>query len=358
MLEAIHGEKHIYELAQLVSMAVAVDHLSQSPVQVEGFVAGSTTAVNSLLRLLVESKLTMKGRSHRIEDQASLSTNIEEDLKSAQSNSTTTYESLAIDLSEQFDTLWEVSLFEYAFRFVTGTHQLITPDQVIVCAAALDSEQVAQLDKSGQLELLTEAVYESTYEDHVEFVVDSDDSLNADVPTVTQDDVIRTHRKRLLTTAHEAGAYSLIPVVATAYPGGGETCSLSALFRNLYVLHSEDRVMYLDTDGAGWAQDTLLLNSGMHLWQYLNDTVIRPIYDEFDHLLAAESAARLEQCIQQAGSLSRYYPSLAYGDLDLTDEETQRDTSSRRTYSHLNNRLERLGRAIAGKRRSAVQEFL
>lgn len=358
VLTTTQSETHVYDVARLLSACLALESAETPSIELPGFVADASTAGKSLLRLLVESRLTTAGRRYqsRSADQPS-DPQASPHIDPAEIDAPT-YSSLAAALANRFAATWQIDPFEYAFRFVTGTHQLLSPDQVVVCAARIDLDRVAQLDWVGQVELLVDTVQEATFEDQVAIIDDDDVLADLRVQTVSRREVQKTHRRRLLELVSDKQLYSMLPLVATSYPGSEQQRSLSTIIHNLYAVSTDARKLYLDKRGAEWARDTLLLKLSIDLWQEYVEQVLYPSYDRFSSVFSTESASHLQRAIKEEYRLSHIHPRLSRTGSVLDETRGNQMPITEQSDSHLTARLDRLGRAIATQDESKIAEFL
>lgn len=350
ILKTVRTETPLYRPAQFAATILALQPLSDRTVQVPGFVSGTRSATASILTLLAESQLATSIKSYSKQTAALDSDPPVEDLDSAE---TITYRTLASVLTSRFDHTWEIDPVTWSFRLATTSKQLLPPDWVLVRAAAIDDDTLRGLTDGEQLELLADAAREVTYED-VQFIV-GDTSLELDsVSTVGRDEVIQTHQRRFLKRALSAEAYTLVPAVATTYPGKDENQSLASLLQQVYVVNSEERVMYRDQNG--WAADTRLLDLTSQVWQLRNEGFLTPFYDRFEYHLNTETAADLARAINTKES-HRIMPRVS-ADINRSTFQPRTDIYDRDSYSQVGDSLEQLGMTIVGGREDVIERYI
>jgi hypothetical protein len=268
-------------------------------------------------------------------------------------------------LRERLADAWTLDPATFAFAFYHEGGGSLPPDVVLLAAAAVAPERVADTDAAEEWRLLVDAVRAYCQGGGLpapaKVVGAPDDAV--DLPTPTRDAVARDARRSVLERATDSGRHDDVAVLARRYPGQPRGRTLNDLLWATYAVRHGGTRRLLLPPGYDWALGTRLLELAVALLRFHDAVLMPPV-----RMLRAESGydtVLLDSLIDIADGADP--GAVAGNDLGLLSTgdtveaanaclEWSRDhaTDYREAYEDVC----RLGRAVLRGDEAAVGEFL
>jgi hypothetical protein len=182
-------------------------------------------------------------------------------------------------LRKRLADTWTLDPATFAFAFSYGDRGFLAPDRVLLAAAAVDSDRIADADRATEWRLLTDAVRAysrgtgNAMSAPTKVVGAPDDAV--DLPTMTREATARNTRRSVLEQAADAGRHDHVAVLARRYPGQPHGRTLNDLLWATYAVRREGTRRLLLPPGYDWALGSRLLELAVALLRF-HDTVLMP----------------------------------------------------------------------------------